>query len=119
MEDGTGGQLNADIARTVVRIYRRFRGRGPTAARAFFRDDILVVMLTDVMTVPERSLAAAGGADETMDIQRQLRAVMGAELEAAVEQLTGTRVIARMSQNSQDPDMAVEVFVLSERLQPA
>lgn len=31
-----GGELNADVARAVVGIYRDVAGRGPTRARAFF-----------------------------------------------------------------------------------
>ena len=31
-----GGELNADVARAVVGIYRDVAGRGPTHARAFF-----------------------------------------------------------------------------------
>ena len=37
---------------------------------------------------------------------------MGKELTRSVEQLTGRRVIALMSDNHLDPDMAVEVFIL-------
>jgi hypothetical protein len=37
-----GGVLNAEIARAVVRTYREFRGRGPTKARALYRDNIVV-----------------------------------------------------------------------------
>ena len=36
--DTAGGVLNAEIARAVVRTYREFRGRGPTKARALYRD---------------------------------------------------------------------------------
>ena len=60
--DTAGGVLNAEIARAVVRTYREFRGRGPTKARALYRDNIVVVVLQDVMTASERSLATHGWA---------------------------------------------------------
>ena len=116
--DGNGAQLNAEIARAVVRIYRRFRGRGPTKSRALFRDDVLVVLLSDVMTVPERTLLATGDGETVTQAQQRLRSAMRAELEATIEQLTGTGVIALMSQNHRDPDMAVEVFVLERPVRP-
>src|SRR4051794_37202191 len=33
-----GGELNASVARAAVRLHRSYVGRGPTRARAFFRD---------------------------------------------------------------------------------
>jgi uncharacterized protein YbcI len=41
---------------------------------------------------------------------------MGEELTRSVEELTGNNVIAFMSDNHLDPDMAVEVFILDEPL---
>ena len=44
--------------------------------------------------------------------RRLFQGAMGEELTRSVEQLTGRRVIALMSDNHLDPDMAVEVFIL-------
>jgi uncharacterized protein YbcI len=116
--DTVGGVLNAEIARAVVRTYREFRGRGPTKARALYRDNIVVVVLQDVMTASERSMAAHGWAREGLASRRQLHSLMCPALTAAVEELTGSRVLAVMGDSHQYPDMSVEVFVLDEPVDP-
>jgi len=116
--DTAGGVLNAEIARAVVRTYREFRGRGPTKARALYRDNIVVVVLQDVMTTSERSLATHGWAGEGLETRRQLHSLMCPALTAAVEDLTGSRVVAVMGDSHQYPDMSVEVFVLEDPVGP-
>jgi uncharacterized protein YbcI len=118
VDDTAGGVLNAKIARAVVRTYRTFRGRGPTKARALYRDNIVVVVLQDVMTAPERSLATHGWDGEGLAMRRDLHSLMCPALTAAVEDLTGSPVIAVMGDSHQYPDLSVEVFVLEEPVDP-
>jgi uncharacterized protein YbcI len=106
------GDLNAALARAVVRIHRSYAGRGPTKAQAFFRHNVLVVLLEDVMTTVERSLVASGQHATVLGVRQQLHEAMRADLEAAVEGLTGRRVTAFLSDLHLDPDLAAEVFVL-------
>lgn len=48
---------------------------------------------------------------------RQLfQRTMAEEMKARVEELTGHEVVAFMSDNHLDPDMAVEVFILDQPL---
>jgi uncharacterized protein YbcI len=107
-----GGELNAALTRAVVGVYRAHVGRGPTRAQAFFRDDVVVVLLRDVLTTGERSLALGGRPETVKKLRGALQAVMRDDMVAAVEELTGSKVAASMSQSHIDPDMAVEVFVL-------
>jgi uncharacterized protein YbcI len=116
--DTAGGVLNAEIARAVVGTYRAFRGRGPTKARALYRDSIVVVVLQDVMTASERSLAGHGWAEEGLATRRQLHALMSPALTAVVEDLTGSRVVALMGDSHELPDMSVEIFILEEPVDP-
>jgi uncharacterized protein YbcI len=109
-----GGDLNAAIARAVVRTYREHTGRGPERAQAFHRNNIVVVLLEDGMTKAERSLLAGGSKAAVEQIRSAFQESMRPQLVDAVEELTGTRVRALMSTNSLDPDIAVEVFVLEE-----
>jgi uncharacterized protein YbcI len=44
---------------------------------------------------------------------------MGGELRAGVEALTGRRVVAFMSANHVEPDLAAEIFVLGDPLPEA
>jgi uncharacterized protein YbcI len=106
------GELNASIARAAVRLYRSHVGRGPTKARAFFRDNIVDVVLEDVLTRSERSLVASGRHDTVTRVQAALLETMHADLIAAIETLTDRRVTAFMSATHLEPDMAAEIFVL-------
>jgi uncharacterized protein YbcI len=108
----TGGQLNQAIANAVVRGYHRYVGRGPTRAQAFYRHDIIVVVMHDTLTTAERRVAAAGRGDAVLEMRRNLNLTMRAELAEAVEELTGCRVEAVMSANSIEPDLAADLFVL-------
>jgi uncharacterized protein YbcI len=107
-----GGELNAAIARTVVRYHAEHFGRGPTKAQAFHRDNVMVVVLEDVMTPAERSLAAAGRSDTVLRTRQLLQDLMRPYLRSTVERLTGCDVRAFMSANHIDPDLATELFVL-------
>jgi uncharacterized protein YbcI len=110
--DGAGGELNAEIARSVVGIYRRWCGRGPTKARTMFRSDVVVVVLEDVLTPAEHSLIANGRANAALDMRRSLHAAMRPSLAAAIAEATGRPVRAVMSDSNDDPDVTVEIFLL-------
>lgn len=113
-ERGLGGELNASIARAVVRIYRDVCGRGPTKARATYRGDVVVVVLEQILTQVERSLLAGGRRDEALALRRELHGAMRDELALTVGRLTGCGVRAVMGDTQFDPDVAAEVFVLDQ-----
>jgi uncharacterized protein YbcI len=97
-----------------VRAYHGSAGRGPTKAHSFFRGNVVVVVLEDVMTTAERTLAESGRGEAVAQARRELHSAIRTQLVAAVENLTGRRVDAVMNDVSLEPDMAVEVFVLDE-----
>ena len=107
-----GGQLNAAIARTVVRYHAEHLGRGPTKAHAFHRDNLIVVVLEDVMTQAERSLVDGGRADAVLHTRQAFEDIMRAYLRSSVERMTGCNVRAFMSANDVERDLAAELFVL-------
>jgi uncharacterized protein YbcI len=113
-EQGLGGELNAHIARAIVRIYREVCGRGPTRARASYRGNVVVVVLEQVLTQAERSLVASDRCNEALALRRELHDTMRDELARAVSELTGCRVRAVMGDAQFDPDVAAEVFVLDQ-----
>jgi uncharacterized protein YbcI len=117
-EHTLGGELNGALARAVVRIYRKHAGRGPTSAQAFFRDRFVVVVLQNVMTQLERSLARAGSDRAPEALRRELHESMRPELVAAVEALTDCTVTALMGSTSVEADVSTEVFVLDRPVDP-
>jgi uncharacterized protein YbcI len=107
-----GGRLSAAISNALVRIQREYLGRGPTKARASVRDDIIVALMEDTLTKAERSLVADGRQEEVLRTRRTFQQTMRGDIVAAVEELTGRRVIAFMSDTHIDPDIACEVILL-------
>ena len=95
-----------------MRLLREYTGRGPTKARATINGDSVMIVLGDTLTRGERRLAETGKADRVLALRHDFQMVMREELIEAVEDATGRNVIAFMSQNHIDPDLAVEVFIL-------
>jgi uncharacterized protein YbcI len=71
-----------------------------------------MVVLADTLSQGERRLAANGKADHVLRTRHEFQLVMRDELVALVEEALGRKVIAFMSDNHIDPDMAVEIFIL-------
>lgn len=106
------GEAASRISNRIVAIVKDRLGRGPTRARTFIRDNLVVCLLEDSLTRPERSLVAGGKGDWVQQLRTQLQDTMEADLRAAVEETLGRRVVAFMSANHTDPDYMTEVFVL-------
>lgn len=112
----SGGELNAALTREVVRILTASLGRGPKKSFTLHSGNVVITILQEVMTRAEQSLASNGEGDAVLSMRRLAQRTMANELKDAVEALTGRRVVAFMSDNHLDPDMAVEVFVLDSPL---
>ena len=111
-EQLTGGRLNAALADAVVQIHNQYVGRGPSKGQASFRGNVIVVVMEDALTKAERSLVDAGRGEHVLSMRQEFQRTMEDDLIAAVERLTGCKVVAFMSDNHVDPDMAGELFVL-------
>jgi uncharacterized protein YbcI len=105
---------SAALARECAQIQTRFRGRGPRRTRVFFcNPEVIVVLMEDTLTTADKSLVADGKADIVDQVRGEFQATMEIELVAAVERVTGGKVHAFIGGNRIDPDMSVEVFVLT------
>lgn len=111
-----GGELNAAITSAVVGVHHRHLGRGPKSATTFYKDNVVVTLMHEVMTHAERSLAENAQGDAVTNMRHLLQLTMEADFVTAIEGLTGRRVIAFISGNSVDPDIASELFILDRDL---
>ena len=102
----------ADVSKIMVRLMSEYTGRGPTKARTTIDGDLVVTLLRDTLTKGERRLAELGEIDTVLAGRRAFQRSMREEAGVAIGELLGRRVIAFMSDNHADPDLAVEVFVL-------
>ncbi|TMK23750.1 MAG: DUF2294 family protein [Actinobacteria bacterium] len=107
-----GGELNAALTSAVVGIHTRHLGRGPSSASTFHNDNIVVVLMRDVMTQVEKKIALSGNGHVVGSMRHLFQEAMKVDFTEAVERLTGRRVVAFISGNHVDPDIAVELFIL-------
>ncbi len=106
------GSLSAAIANAVVRTTAEYTGRGPTRARMTIDGDWIFVALADTLTKGERKLATTGRRDVVREMRREFQDAMRDELVATINELTGREVVAMLSDNHMDPDVAIEAFYL-------
>ena len=111
-ERHVGGEMNAAITRAVVRIHSQYVGRGPTRAQTFYRGPVVVTVMENAMTKAERSLVADGELDVVLGMRQKFQRTMKEELVREIERITGRKVVAFMSDNHVEPDLAAELFFL-------
>jgi uncharacterized protein YbcI len=112
VERADGPSIAARISNHVVQVVRTYTGRGPTRAWTSIDSDLISVVLGDTLTKGERSLVADDRAQFVIDVRRAYQQTMRRELVGGIEEITGRKVIAFLSDNHIDPDIAVESFVL-------
>jgi uncharacterized protein YbcI len=109
----SGGELNAAITRELVRIHTSAIGRGPRKSYSFHSGDTLVTVMLGVLTRAEQTLVSYREGEAVLATRRLSQRAMAEEMKAVVARLTGRDVLACMSDNHIDPDMAVQVFILA------
>jgi len=111
-----GGELNAAITSALVGIHSEYLGHGPTTASTFHHGNVILTLMHGVLTNAEKSLARTDRAHAVYNIRQLFQETMEADSRAAVENLTERRVVACISGNHLDPDIAAEVFILDAPL---
>jgi uncharacterized protein YbcI len=111
-----GGELNAAITSALVGIHTEYLGRGPRSASTFHYGNVLVTLMHDVLTHAKKSLTGNNHGDAVNGIRHLFQQTMEADFTVAIERLTGRKVLALISGNHLEPDIAAELFILDERL---
>jgi uncharacterized protein YbcI len=74
--------------------------------------DLITVVLRDTLTRGEQSLLGDDRGDFVIEMRRAYQSTMREVLIAGIEELSGRKVIAFLSDHHVDPDIAIEAFVL-------
>jgi len=107
------GEILTAVSDGIVALFKDFYGKGPTRAKTYYEDDLVVCLLRGGFTRVEETLRDAGRGHEVILQRMAFQDVMRDRFEAVIQQATGRRVIGFMSGNQQDPDMLCEIFVLA------
>jgi uncharacterized protein YbcI len=107
----SGGQLLAAISTSIVGILRDHYGRGPMKAKTYAIDDIIVVVMRGSGFTPlEQTIMDSGEPDRVIAMREDFQRVMAARYKHTIEDLTGRRVLAFLSQAHVEPDITMEIF---------
>jgi uncharacterized protein YbcI len=102
----------AEITNRIVALIREHYGRGPIRAKTYVLDNLITCVLTDGFTAIERTMMEGGQADRVLEIRRDFQQLMRERYCNMIEQLTGRKVLAFLSQAHVEPDLTVEMFLM-------
>lgn len=104
----------AAVSNGVVAIFSEFYGRGPTKAKTYAFDNLVVTVLEDLFTTVEHTLVAAGKEELVRRVRLTFQEEAADLFTAVVAEATGRKVLAYHSQVTFDPPMGFEIFVLED-----
>ena len=102
----------ANISRRIVQLHKEFYGKGPTKAKTYYQDDLVVVLMRGGFTRVEETLLQSGRGESVKQQRADFQQAMLEPFKQVIEEETGRKVVAFMSSSHQHPDMLGEMFVL-------
>lgn len=108
----TDGGVLAELSRTVVRLHKECFGKGPTKARSYWDEDVIVCVLADGFTAAEKTLIATGAGRLVREHRSAVHDAVKERFRTAVESVVGRPVIAVMGATDEDAQTCSETFVL-------
>jgi len=106
------GDVLTAISDGMVALLKEFYGRGPTRAKSYYEDDLVVCVLRGGFSRVEETLLEGGRGQAVIQQRMEFQDVMRARFAEVIEGATGRPVIGFMSGNQQHPDLMCEVFIL-------
>jgi uncharacterized protein YbcI len=106
------GDVLTAISDGMVALLKEFYGRGPTRAKSYYDDDLVVCVLRGGFSRVEQTLLDGGRGASVIQQRIEFQEVMRDRFTGVIEDATGRPVIGFMSGNQQQPDMMCEVFIL-------
>jgi len=101
----------ARLSNEMVRAQKEFFGKGPTEAKSYILDDLLIIVMRGGLTTAEKTMLDFGHPDQVRHFRQLFENAMTERLTGMVEEVTGRRVLTYQSQVMFDPDVIVEMFV--------
>jgi uncharacterized protein YbcI len=108
------GEIRAMISREIVRLQAEYYGKGPTKARTYMVEHLVAVVLEESFTRAEKTLIERGEREAMQHIRRRFQQQMADSFIGIVEQATGRKVRAFLSETDVEQDVSVETFLLAD-----
>jgi uncharacterized protein YbcI len=107
-----GGKLLSEITNRIVSFMREHYGRGPIKAKTYVLDNLIVCVLSDGFTAIERTMMEGGEPERVLEMRRDFQRMMKVRYSEMIEELTGRKVLAFLSQAHVEPDLTIEMFLM-------
>jgi uncharacterized protein YbcI len=108
---GAGAQAAA-ISNALVQLHRHRYGKGPTKAKTYLLDDLVVCVLEGGALRVEETLRDSGAEDVVHQVRRTFQNALEHEFRAIIERETGRRVRTFLSQFDPEDNVGAEIFFL-------
>jgi uncharacterized protein YbcI len=108
----SGGEMLSAISNSIVGLLREHYGRGPTRAKTYVLDDLVVCVMRNGFTAIERTMMKGGQQERVVELRQDFQVLMETHYRGEVERLTGRKVIAFLSQAHVEPDLTIEMFLM-------
>lgn len=116
--DKSKGMIEAEICEAVIRFEKEYMGRGPSDARTYIIDDMILVRLKGVLTKGEEQLSRN---DQGFMLVKELRTKLLENarplLEAIVYDVTGLKVRSLHTDISTATGERVILFILEKNFE--
>ena len=107
-----GGRALLDVSNAIVGLYKAYHGKGPTKARSFLNQDVLVVVLEGGLTRGEETLLHHGFDATVAQGRAAMQQSIALEMRQVVERIMERRVRSYLSANEPREQVQAEIFVL-------
>jgi uncharacterized protein YbcI len=108
-----GGQLLAAISNRMVGMLHDYYGRGPSNAKTYVLDDMIIVVLRGCGFIPlEQTIMDSGEPERVLAMRKDFQRLMAGRFQRVIEELTGRAVVAFVSRGHFEPDITMEIFFI-------
>jgi uncharacterized protein YbcI len=114
-----GEALLAAVTTAMVELHKRYHHRKPVTAKTqLMGGDLLVCVMGGVYTEVEKTMIELQRQTIVAETRNAFQLAMQERFISAVEELSGRRVLAFMSDSNVGPDLEIELFVLEPVVNP-
>jgi uncharacterized protein YbcI len=106
------GALLEEITRSVVRLHKEYIGQGPTQARTYIGEDLVICVLQGGFSRSERTLLERGRRGTVIHQRQALDDALRQPLNDTIERLVERSVIGFTSAVQPDAELSTMVFLL-------
>lgn len=104
-------RIDTEVSREIVRIHAHYYGRGPTKAKTYVNDEVILCLLGEIFTPSEEMLIEAGRFLEVRTNRMAFQDTIEPIMRESIERISARGVRAFLSQISPE-GLSTEVFIL-------